>query len=91
MGRSKAEMRGLISASKKRRGSMKDFCQDHNLNLATFYYWKKKLETTNGTDGFVSLEVGKKNQSSEKGEEENLIVLVFRGLPDPEYVKALIE
>ena len=83
-------MTKLISASKNRNGSIKDFCHHHKMTLATFYYWKKKLETTNGSDRFVSLEVGEKNQSSEKGDEENLIVLVFKGFPDPEYVKALI-
>ncbi len=59
--RNRKQIEHLLSLQAKSNCTIKDFCNEHNLNASNFHNWKRRYKNTSGdrqsTSGFAPIQV----------------------------------
>lgn len=87
--KNQSEMAELVRLGEQREGSLELFCRDYDINVATYYYWRKKLRSVNGRSNFVPMSV-KEELSESSSDSAEVAIVFFKKRPSTSYLRLLV-
>lgn len=88
---SKAErMRHHIAACRAGTQTVEQYCREHGIDKAVYYYWHKRLQKQHGPSGFIPLNIRDAGSTDTELRFPNGVSIVFNGPVSAVMLKELI-
>jgi transposase-like protein len=73
--------------------SKKEFCEQHQIAPAKFYYWQKRYREHQQPDGFLPVKIGNSKKTSAEPVQihyPNGVIIHLRSQAEPAFIRTLI-
>lgn len=85
-----SEMHRHIEACRAGSQTVAEYCHEHSIHKAVYYYWHKRLQEQNSTTGFIPVSISDATNAGTELHFPNGVCIVFNGHVSTVMLKELI-